>query len=194
MDNIKIFQNQAIVLSGIMFAKFQQMAPLLNLKSISSGTFYNLRNNYIIPSIDNEWKKEHSALINSLNAREESLMLAGDGRCDSPGHSAKYGTYTFLDTDSDIEVVQVMDVKNSNAMEKEGFIKTLTRIENDYKCEVYGISTDRHTQIKKYMRESHKDKIHQIDPWHLAKSIEKKRSIQQQRKRIVLTLWTGGLL
>ena len=28
------------------------------------------------------------------------INLNGDGRCDSPGHSAKYGTYTLMDNDS----------------------------------------------------------------------------------------------
>ena len=44
-------------------------------------------------------------------------MFAGDGRSDSPGHSAKYGTYTVMDTDIekivDFEVIQVTGVKNS---------------------------------------------------------------------------------
>lgn len=88
-----------------------------------------------------------------------------------------------------------MDVKNSNAMEKEGFIKTLTRFENDYECEVYGISTDRHTQIKKYMRESHKDKIHQIDPWHLAKSIAKKINSAAKKKNCTdLVDWRPSII
>ena len=118
-------------------------------------------------------------------------MLAGDGRADSPGHSAKYGTYTMMNVDTDkiadFEVVQVMDVKNSNAMEKQGFIDTLSRIKSD--CEVLGISTDRHLQIKKYMREEHPQKIHQIDPWHLSKSITKKSLLPQ--KRIVVNLLIG---
>ena len=31
----------------------------------------------------------------------KKLVLAGDGRCDSPGQSAKYCTYSFIDTDTD---------------------------------------------------------------------------------------------
>jgi len=159
--NLKL--TSAVALSGIMFDKFQQMASILNLKSVSHDTFYRLRRDYLFPSIAEEWKKEQSMVIESIKGREEDLMLAGDGRCDSPGHSAKYGTYTMIDTDTDkvvdFEVIRVMEVKNSNAMEKEGFIRTLTRVEEDYGCKVYGISTDRHTQIKKYMREQQKKKI-----------------------------------
>ena len=39
------------------------------------------------------------------------LILGGDGRCDTPGHFAKYGSYTILDVNymvfADIELVQV---------------------------------------------------------------------------------------
>ena len=44
----------------------------------------------------------------------ETVKLIGDGRCDSPGHSAKYGTYTMMDASTgliiDHEVVQVSEV------------------------------------------------------------------------------------
>ena len=41
----------------------------------------------------------------------DAVTLGGDGRADSPGHSAKYGTYTIIDLDymqiADIRMVQV---------------------------------------------------------------------------------------
>lgn len=96
--------------------------------------------------------------MNSLKDRVGPVTLAGDGRCDSPGHSAKYGTYTMLDVDSekvvDFKVVSVCEVKNSNAMEKKEFIDTLNTIE-EVGVRVAGVS---HPQIKKYMREDQKDK------------------------------------
>lgn len=189
----------AITLSGITFEKYQQMASLLKLRSICQTTFYKLRRNHLFPAIDEEWRKEQAMVVESIKGRQESLMLAGDGRCDSPGHSAKYGTYTMLDTETDkvvdFEVVRVMDVKNSNAMEKEGFIRTLTRIEKDFGCEVYGVSTDRHTQIKKYMREQQKEKVHQIDPWHLAKGIHKKITAAAKKSNCTeLTDWSPSVV
>lgn len=46
--------------------------------------------------------------------KKDSVTLIGDGRSDSPGHSAKYGTYTFMDSDTgkivDSIVVSVTDV------------------------------------------------------------------------------------
>lgn len=99
--------------------------------------------------------------MNSLKDRVGPVTLAVEGRCDSPGHSAKYGTYTMLDVDSekvaDFKVVSVCEVKNSNAMEKKGFTDTLNTIE-EVVVRVAGVSTDSYPQIKKYMREDQKDK------------------------------------
>ena len=46
-----------------------------------------------------------------LQEEGRPLILGGDGRADSPGHSAKYGTYTLMELEKcqvvDIQVVQV---------------------------------------------------------------------------------------
>ena len=82
------------------------------------------------------------------------VCLSGDGRCDRPGHSAKYGTYTFMDNEShkivDFTVIQVNEVSSSNATEKNGFEKRLTYLE---KCGVTSdcITTDRHISISLFM-------------------------------------------
>ena len=60
-----------------------------------------------------------------------SLVLSGDGRADSPGHSAKYGSYTVLEMSCNevihFSLVQVSqlhlqsnEVGGSYHMEKEG--------------------------------------------------------------------------
>lgn len=56
------------------------------------------------------------------------LNLDGDGRCDNPGHSAKYGTYTLMDEDiGNVVTFQVVQVTKgpSNSMEKEGFTRCI---------------------------------------------------------------------
>jgi len=41
------------------------------------------------------------------------LSLAGDGRCDSPGHSALFGTYSLMDTETGkivcFELIKVLE-------------------------------------------------------------------------------------
>ena len=49
--------------------------------------------------------------MNSLCEKEDGLVLAGDGRCDSPGYSAKFGSYTLMEQQVnrvvDFQLVQV---------------------------------------------------------------------------------------
>lgn len=60
-------------------------------------------------------------------------MLAGEGRCDSPGHNAKYGTYSLMEMTTekivDFSLVQVSEVANANFMDKEGLKRCLERLE-----------------------------------------------------------------
>ena len=69
-------------------------------------------------------------------------------------------------------------------MEKEGFIRTVQRINNNFGCDIRLVSTDRHVQIKKLMAtdERFTHIIHQFDPWHLAKNISKKLTKLAQKK------------
>ena len=88
--------------SGIQFCKFQHFASAINLKSIGADCYYTctLREKYVFPVIDTYWQTEQNRVFNSLKDRGEPVTLAGDGRCDFPGHSAKYGTCIMLDVKS----------------------------------------------------------------------------------------------
>ena len=69
---------------------------------------------YILPTIVLSWRQSHSSLIAELRALNRGLVLAGDGRSDSPGHCAKYGAFTFIETKInkvlDIQQVQVWNI------------------------------------------------------------------------------------
>ena len=76
--------------------------------------------------------------------------LSRNGRCDRPGHNAKYLTYSFMDKNANKIVAfslnQVSGAGNSNRMEKMGFEKTL-RLLNNQGIIPEQITTDRHIQI-----------------------------------------------
>ena len=42
------------------------------------------------------YQRHQKTLLNSLKDKD-GLVVAGDGRTDSPGHSAKYGTYSVIE-------------------------------------------------------------------------------------------------
>ena len=57
------------------------------------------------------WKDQQSKLLADTMKRGASLRVGGDGRADSPGHSAKFGSYSMVDFEThkvlDIQLVQV---------------------------------------------------------------------------------------
>ena len=49
-----------------------------------------------MPVIIKMWKEEQDKLVERLSNIGGDVVLFGDGRSDSPGHSAKYGAFTFI--------------------------------------------------------------------------------------------------
>ncbi|KAK3106929.1 hypothetical protein FSP39_003265 [Pinctada imbricata] len=106
-----------------------------------------------------------------------SLVLGGDGRSDSPGHCAKYGSYAVLDLRVmlvvEVQVVQSNEVKVSCHMEKEGLRRCVDTI-TSHDLSIETLVTDRHVQIGKWVRENMPDTVHNYDVWHVAKGVKKK--------------------
>lgn len=174
----------SVFFSGIHFAKFERFCNNMNLKTISEDTYSGLRKRFVFPVIEKMWEKEQSTVLSALKS-QEVVELCGDGRCDSPGHSAKYCTYTFLDAQSekvvDFKVISCTQVSSSNTMEIKGFKDSLRTIEENG-VKVHTVSTDRHPQIVKEMRVRHPVKHHEFDPWHVTKGVSKKLSALAKRK------------
>ena len=107
----------------------------------------------------------------------DPIDLCGDGRADSPGHNAKYGTYTLMEESTgkiiDFHLVQVTEVTSSNAMEAEGCKRSLNFL-IDQEIPVRCLSTDRHPTVSSNMKKLYPAIKHQFDTWHLAKSVVKK--------------------
>ena len=61
-------------------------------------------------------------------------------------------------------------MKSSNAMELEGLKRGLQFLEG-YDLTIGELITDRHIQVKKYMKDEHTDKQHYFDVWHVAKGM-----------------------
>ena len=164
--------SSSILLSGSTYTKMASLAQLLKLSIFSEKTIYNIQDKYLLPVIKEVWEGEQNAVFDDLKNKE--LWLSGDGRCDSPGHSAKYGTYTMIDQNSnkivDFKIVQVTEVTSSNDMEREGFKRCMDSIQGKG-AHVKVVATDRHVSIKSDMKKKYPDVNHQFDVWHLAKSI-----------------------
>ena len=71
----------------------------------------NHQKKYLHTAVQRTYKQQQSTLLNNIKAEGRELIVGGDGRCDSPGHSAKYGTYSLMDAEKnkilDSQLVQV---------------------------------------------------------------------------------------
>ena len=91
-----IITSAAILFTGLMPAKALRMFQVLNCAIISRKTFFRHQSSILQPSIQHIWDKQQQSLFNQIISRNHHLVLSGDGRADSPGHSAKYGSYTVI--------------------------------------------------------------------------------------------------
>ena len=138
---------------------------------------------YLCPVINQAWKDHQQSLLAKF--KDTPLHLLGDGHCDSPGYSTKYGTYTHIEQDTgliiDFQLVQVSEVANSVVMEKEGFQLSLNKLQS-MGMTISQISTDRHPQISCLMRKQYPDIDHQYNIWHVGKGIVKKLTQKGKNK------------
>jgi solute carrier family 8 (sodium/calcium exchanger) len=97
----KSWGNWSYKTSGSVSKKAIRFLHHMNVKSISSSTFENHQKYYLHPAVCDVWNK----------FQNRYLWQALEGRADTPGHSAKFGSYGILDLDLimvvDIQLVQV---------------------------------------------------------------------------------------
>ena len=93
----------------------------MNVQSITSRTFFYHQQDLLYPSILGVWQTFQTKYFAMMRNSNLPLTLGGDGRCDTPGHSAKYGSYTILDVNymvvADIQLVQVNFSLNSQVFD-----------------------------------------------------------------------------
>ena len=100
----------AILFSGSTPGKVLLLLKHLNMASIKERTFFDHQKRYLALAILSVWNMEQSTLLSECVSKGP-LTVGGDGRADSPGHSAKYGSYGVIDLSNNkvihIELVQV---------------------------------------------------------------------------------------
>lgn len=81
---------------------------------------------------------EQKTLLEKAKQSGKAVVLGGDMRADSPGHCAKYGSYTMMSLDDnrvvDIQLVQSNEVGASSRMELEGFKRSINYLESTVLC------------------------------------------------------------
>ena len=90
----------AILLCGLTFTGIANLADVLNLVILNERRFYYLQKDCVYPVVHTTYIRQQEAVVEYL--RDNWLHLSGDGRCDSPGYSAKYATYSLMDSATDL--------------------------------------------------------------------------------------------
>jgi len=78
----------ALMFSGNNYIKLKMFADFLNINMVSASTFHRIQKLYCTPSINEYWLNMKD-VINDVYKDYSNICLCGDGRNDSPGHSAK---------------------------------------------------------------------------------------------------------
>ena len=171
-----ILLSAAILYSGNTFQRISELFQMINVVHFSSTRFYEIQKHFLFPALNITYKSIRKTLITE-NVNSTENHFSGDGCCDSPGYSAKYGTYSMMNTASnkviDFHVVHVSTAGNSSLMEKTGLQILLEKF-SKLKINITSLTTDRHTQIRAMMRDFYAAIMHQFDIWHFAKSLKKK--------------------
>ena len=98
-----------IYFSGVSAAKVIHFFRSINCKIFSNRTLCYVQSAYLIPSVNAVWRKHQLSLLDER--KDRVLSLGGDGRCCSPGHTAKFGSYSLMDLQTkevlDVQLIQV---------------------------------------------------------------------------------------
>ncbi|XP_077091352.1 uncharacterized protein LOC143742375 [Siphateles boraxobius] len=167
----------AVHFTGTSFRQISKVLSALKVCNIVESTYFLHASSFMEPCVFAVWKRTQADLIQETKSRPGGAELGGDMRADSPGHCAKYGSYSMMDLNTgkiiDVQLVQSNECGGSAKMEKEGLIRSLDFLEKSA-VKVASIVTDRHSQIQKFLRIERNDIEHFYDVWHVAKGVSKK--------------------
>ena len=144
----------AIIISGNNYEKFSLLCKALGLNVVGRNTFMRFQKHCAAPVVEEVWM-EMNEIVKKLFEEYEDVCLCGDGRNDSPGHSARYCVYTLMEQFTNIVVnFEVIDKRetggNSTGMEKEALRRLLERMATIFPFDK--ITTDASPTIIKLVR------------------------------------------
>ncbi|XP_065886789.1 uncharacterized protein [Dysidea avara] len=199
--NNKLFQNNllfasAIILSGQSYYKIADFANVLGLSVSSSSSFHCYQRHYICPGIEVFFNAEQDKLLSTY--RGKRVVLAADGRCDSPGNSAKYCTYSLMDHETNkilhVETVDKREVRlQSPNMEREAFSRSIAHVLQLVECPE--VITDASSSVRKMIETQYPQMLHSLDVWHKSKKLKKALAEAGKRKGMdKLLKWSSNIV
>ena len=100
------------ITSGVNISQMLLLFKHMGLCSISQRTYFVYQNKFLFPSIVKSWRESQAHILHEIREYENYDTWSGDGRYDSMGHCAKYGTYTMFNNGTGklvhVEIMQVI--------------------------------------------------------------------------------------
>ncbi|XP_071505513.1 uncharacterized protein [Diadema antillarum] len=192
-----VLLSAAILFAGGSSTETLQILNSIKVQTMGARTFYRHQDEFLHPIIERRWRLHQEALLSKLVEVGTPLILGGDGRADSPGHSAKYGLYSGLELTIsqivDIQLVQSNEVKSSYHMELEGYQRMHSYLTSKG-LTIGKLVTDRHRQLAKHVREATPEICHMYDVWHVAKGVQKKvHALAKRKEGEVVAQWVQSI-
>ncbi|XP_066263538.1 uncharacterized protein [Branchiostoma lanceolatum] len=192
-----ILLSAAILFSGATATKVLRVLNHMGVAVISVRSFFRHQSQVLFTAVQRVWAEKQVTMLNILRAEKKPLVCGGDGRADTPGHCAKYGTYTLMELRKtiviDVQLVQSNEVGGSYHLELEGLRRSLEKVEDH--VDVGSLVTDRHLGINKMVREDYPHIKHFFDIWHVAKSVKKKlQNLSKLRDCQALKPWVSSIV
>lgn len=173
------------------------MVKFMKFPFISKNSFHKIQRTYLIPAVDAFWTEHQETVFNQFRGRD--IIILGDGRMDSPGHTAQYCSYTFMEYDTKtILYILTMDKrateKKSTNLEKACFVQGL-RFLLDKGLRIVEVVTDAHVQVASVMKKDFPNIRHSFDIWHGTKNLGKKIiKVGQEKNKKDLLPWTKDVV
>lgn len=99
-----------ILMAGASVSKILLVFKHMGVCATNIRTYFLHQREFILPAIVKHWETYQEGLVTKVKEME-NIVWSGDGRFDSMGHSAKYGTYSMFCSPIDkivhFEVLQV---------------------------------------------------------------------------------------
>ncbi|XP_066269490.1 uncharacterized protein [Branchiostoma lanceolatum] len=194
-----ILLSASILFSGATPTKVLRVLSHMGVALMSIRSFFRHQERVLFKAVYQLWAERQVWDLSLLQAEREPIICGGDGRADTPGHSAKYGTYTMMELRKnvviDVQLVQSNEVGGSYHMEKEGLERSLHLLQDTWNLDVGTLVTDRHSGIIKWLRDHQPDIIHLFDIWHVAKNIKKKlQGLSRTTECQALRPWVSSII
>ena len=114
----------AVLFSANTYQRIASFFDIANIQWLSKTSYYAIQKRYLTGIVNKNYIKMSKSILEEVKGKG-SCYLTGYGRCDSPGHNAKYLTCSFIDKNTNkivaFSLAQISKAGNSNRMEKMRF-------------------------------------------------------------------------